>query len=147
MEFGPRFAESLSGATGLLIYDPVQRYPWLIYLVVGAVYTVAVFWVWLPGDEDTAPIFSDRNAKPLTVILGSHLVFLTILLESVWFASHSSSFLPGWLTDENIVARGGRHSVLEILLIIATYFMRKIEMRKIYAESDKVVPDPEKTCP
>jgi hypothetical protein len=128
-----RFVDVTSVAVGRLNLDLLSRFPLTNYILVGAGYTVLVFWVSFTNGGPR--IFSKQNAKPLSAILRTHLVFLVVLMEFLRIASGNLRFLPNWWTDRTIALSRVRQSPLEFMFIIVMGIMYFIERRSIYTES------------
>lgn len=141
MAFAHGLVDAIPAIVGLLIIAPFPRYPWLIYVVVGVVYTG--FLLGFAYNDNAAPIFSKRNAKPLPVVLGTHLVFLAILMEFVWFAAYIEPSLPNWLTEVRI--RRLDFSAFGALFILVIVVIGAIERRWIFVEDDTDSSKPDNT--
>ena len=127
------FVDVTSLDVSRLNFDQLQHFPWANYILVGAGYTVLVFWVSFTNGSPR--IFSRQNVKPLSAILMTHLVFLAILMEFLWIASGNLRFLPNWWTDRSIALNRVRQSPLEFMFIIVMGIMYFIERRSIYEEA------------
>jgi NADH:ubiquinone oxidoreductase subunit 6 (subunit J) len=102
---------------------------WLAYLLVGAAYTIFVFWFSIARDE--VRVLSRRNAKPRFTIVVVHLLFLAVIFSSMPLIPWVEASLPDWQTT--VYARG--FSVFRGVLLLAALALRTIERRLIYADS------------
>jgi hypothetical protein len=106
----------------------------LIFVAIPIVYPVCFFgWCYL---AEKMPIFSKRNARSSSTVACGHITVLLILILLSQIAFQIYAFLPDWLTDQIIVARGGKHSVFEILCIVFSVAIGAIEKRWVYIDSD-----------
>lgn len=92
------------------------------------IYSVLSFCGELPNRG--AWIFSKHNDMSVSKVLVFHLGFLFILLMLMRSIPLIYAFMPGWLTE-----MGSRGSTIDILLVVAVFFVHKIERRLIYVES------------
>jgi|SRR5579872_1072358 len=107
-----------------------QHFEWWVYGCILAVYTgFALGFAYMDG---RAPIFSKRNARPLTAIISAHGAFLVIVMLFLWSANYIRPLLPNWITQETI---HGTTSIYEILFAVAFLGIAFVERRWIFVES------------
>ena len=106
--------------------------------MIGAIYTATVF-AGQFAPQRLPVIFSERNSRPLSVILCAHLGFLTIFLGAIWFACSNLASMPEWLVVRGFILPGrhGYHrvSLLDLVFLILLLVLWAIELRCIYEES------------
>jgi hypothetical protein len=105
----------------------------LIFVAIPIAYSIGLFgWCYL-GEK--MPVFSKRNARSPSSVIGSHAAVLLILILLAQVAIQIYPSLPGWLTDPLIHARGASSSVFDWTCIIAVLLIGRAEMKWIYIES------------
>jgi hypothetical protein len=115
--------------------NPFQHYAWLIYAIIAFVYTMFEFGI--SFTKFSTLIFSERNSRKHSTVIGIHIAFLAILMGFVWFAFYfyesRYNSLPDWLTERR--GRGG--SWYEIFCILVILLIGVIERQWIYVRSVK----------
>lgn len=113
---------------------PLQHYAWLMYVLIAFADTMIEFGI-SPIDFSTS-VFSKRNAKKPSTVIGIHMAFLAVLLQFIWLAFYfyESRYrsLPDWLTE----AQGKGINLYEVFSILAVMLIGAIEWRWIYVKSD-----------
>jgi hypothetical protein len=105
----------------------------LTWVVVPVAYSIGFFgWCYL---AEKMPIFSKRNARPISTVVCGHLAVLLLLILLAQMAIDFYPLLPGWLTDKIFTARGNRLSLFECLCFISVFLVGLIEKRWIYVDS------------
>jgi len=122
--------------TGQPIDDALMNFSWWGYIVVATMYTVVVF----RGDlsREGPLIVTKENARTPVAIFLIHSAFLALLLWAAWAAPFILPLLPYWMTGR-IHTRAIDLTFADILFILATLLMHKIERRWLYVDSEKVV--------
>jgi hypothetical protein len=101
------------------------QYPsWLDYLVIGAFYSVAVFFEESSGD--LRAIFSKQSKRNLAEVLLIHLLFLALLFVSIWEAPQMAGYLPAWMVK--VRDMGDTYSsIAELLLALGAMILAVCE--------------------
>ena len=97
-------------------------------------YTIAVFFI--PFNRKNAPFFSHRKMKRPSILIWTHLGFLSILVASMLLAFYIYPLLPNWLTAELYRGRGGSHTASGMAFFIFVFLLGAIERLFIYLESE-----------
>lgn len=80
---------------GLSVLEGSDSLSWLEFFAIGLIYTGVVF-----RDERNKKgphILSKENSRPLSVIVGAHLSYLTIFFALVEITISNGSRLPAWV--------------------------------------------------
>jgi hypothetical protein len=137
MVLGLSLIDSVPGVLGLLVSEDFEYFSRWVYFGSALIYTAFAF----SGElsKEGPLIFSKRNARPLSVIFGTHLAFLAILLGLLRLVCYIDSSVPNWMTRD--IGRGS--TILDLLFIIAMMIMGYFERRWLYMESDTYASDPD----
>jgi hypothetical protein len=114
-----------------MISNPHLQHTLLIYAIIMAFYTFAVFCV--PFNRQNAPVFLERRMKPISTIAWIHANFLLVLLAAMLFASIIAPPLPNWMTRELFRGRGTAVSASVILCWIFFPALLLIERASLWA--------------
>jgi hypothetical protein len=115
-------------------FDPHQHHALSIYAATMFFYTFAVFFI--PFGRKNAPFFSHRRMKRPSVLIWTHMGFLSIFAASMLLAFYIYPLLPNWSTVELYRGRGGSHTASGIAFFIFVFLLGAIERLFIYLESE-----------
>ncbi len=120
----------MAAVVGLLEWSPTEFYQWPNFVLLGIIYTGLV----CSGElsKEGPLIFSKRNSRPFSVILGAHLAFLMILFALWRLAFFIDPYLPNWMT--NYIGRSG--TISNIVFVAAMVVLQFIERRWLYLDSE-----------
>jgi hypothetical protein len=113
------------------VFEDSNRLSWLEFVVTGLIYTGVVF-----RDERSKKgphILSKENSRPLSVITGAHLAFLTIFFVLAEISISNGSWFPSWL-----VSAKHRDTAVILELFLMAEVLSSIERSWLYraARSD-----------
>ena len=125
----PAFIHAALKVAGLLIFDPLFTFRWPSYVLFGLIYTALVF----RGEfsRKSALIFSKQNVQPMSAVLVTHAVFLSIVFGFINLLSHLEPHLPDWMSNNF----GKGSTLYDFLVLVALVILDRIEFRWIYLES------------
>jgi hypothetical protein len=128
--FLSRWTET-AAVLGLLTWDPAFFYQWPTFAILAIIYSALV----ATGEisKEGPLIFSKRNSRTLSEILGAHLLFLTILLVAWKVAFYLDPHLADWMTG--YIGRGG--SAFNMFFIVVMLVMSSLERRWLYVEAEE----------
>lgn len=116
-------------ALAFAFYDTFRYFSWWIFIGAALIYSALTF----TGEwsKDGPLIFSDKNARPLKLILGIHINFLILLLLLQTILVRLDPSTPDWMTRN--IGRGTTN--LDLFFIIAMAILSFIERRILYVDS------------
>ena len=114
----------------------VQYFSWWNYVFIAFVYTGLVFDISFRVYSNHIP--SKQYARPLPVILVTHLAILTIFLGIMRHIPSIKPSLPHWITENR-----GKVSFLELLFYLGVILIGVIERRWIFVKSATDESEPE----
>jgi hypothetical protein len=129
---------ALATPTDWISGEPMKPYTWLGYLFFATIYTLTIY-IGSLDPKSTAQIFTPKNTRKRSIIIGVHSVFLAAFLGVIWIACKNLALMPAWLTVRGFMMPT-RHSfqkvsLLEILFLLLLVILWRIEMPCVYAES------------
>ncbi|MFZ0339262.1 MAG: hypothetical protein WAL45_14605 [Terracidiphilus sp.] len=129
---------ALAGFAGWISGEPMKPYTWLGYLFFATIYTLTIY-IGSPDPKSVALIFTRKNTRKRSIIIGVHSLFLATYLGVVWTACKNLALMPAWLTVRGFMMPT-RHSfqrvsLLEIFFLLLLVILWRIEMPCVYAEA------------
>lgn len=97
IEIGQHIGHDLPVLLSLAVFESSHGLPWIEFLAIGLLYTGVVF-----RDErnrNGPHILSKENSRPLSVIAGAHLGFLSFFFVLAEFTISDGSAFPTWLVS------------------------------------------------
>jgi len=131
-------AYALASIADWISGEPMKPYTWLGYLFLATIYTLTIY-IGSLDPKAMAQIFTPKNTRKRSTVIGVHCSFLAVFLGTVWIACKNLALMPAWLTTRGFMMPT-RHSfqkvsLLEILFLLLLVILWRIEMPCVYAES------------
>lgn len=125
--------EAIAVLIGPPVDDPMMNFSWIGFLVVAAVYTVAVFRNDLSRDGPL--IITAENARSSYSVLIMHLEFLAFMLLAAWGTPYLLPHLPTWVTSR-VRGRGVDLTLFDLFCIFALSLLLKAERHCLFKSAE-----------